>query len=243
MPRSPLAALTAVFTTASFFLMAGCTEPAGMSTADLKKYRTSFTLSEDPEGAMSVLDVREALTGEPLEEDHNHDAEEAEHDEEGHDHEDADHDHEEHDHADHDRHGHDGHDHHAHAVEGGKEIVLVGSVGGLANPWKETEPAFPFSKEHAVLYVVDSAELQEYEAHEHNHAPGEECAFCAAHAGDQSKLMARVEFKGKDGKLLTVPTQKLFELKEKETVVVKGTARIAPGGTLVVEADGLYVRK
>lgn len=193
-----------------------------MSTADLEKYRTSFTLAEDPEGAMSVLDVREALSGESSEDGHDEDAEEAGHDEEGHE-----------DHA---------YDH-VGSTEGDKEIVLVGSVGGLANPWKETEPAFPFSKEHAVLYVVDSAELQEYEAHEHNHAPGEECAFCAAHAGDQSKLMARVEFKGQDGKLLSVPTQKLFELKEKETVVVKGTARLAPGGTLVVDADGLYVRK
>lgn len=199
-----------------------------MSTADLEKYRTSFTLSEDPEGAMSVLDVREALSGDSSAEDHDHDAEESRHDEEGHDHDEADHTHEESAPT---------------ADVGEKKIVLVGSVGGLANPWKETEPAFPFSKEYAVLYVVDSAELQEYEAHEHNHAPGEECAFCAAHAGDQSKLMARVEFKGKDGKLLSVPTQKLFELKEKETVVVKGTARLAPGGTLVVDADGLYVRK
>ena len=55
--------------------------------------------------------------------------------------------------------------------------------------------------------------------------------------------MAVVQFKGRNGKPLRVDARQLFELKEKETVVVKGTARIAPGGMMTVDATGLYARR
>ena len=81
----------------------------------------------------------------------------------------------------------------------------------------------------------------EMEEHAHHHAPGEVCAFCAAHA--PNALVAVVQFKGKNGKPLPVDARELFELKEKETVVVRGTARIAPGGMLTVDATGLFARQ
>ncbi|QDS97754.1 hypothetical protein [Adhaeretor mobilis] len=249
-PYSRLSCLALLL--ACFPLLVGCGQTPGLSTADLDKYRTSFTLTEEPTGAQSVLDVREMLTGETSEDaheghDHGEEAHHEDNDESHHeDHDESHHeDSEDDDPSDHSGHAHEGHAHEGHA-EGEatpQEVVLVGSVGGVANPWQETEPAFPFSEKHAVLYVVDSAELLELDAHAHNHAPGEECAFCAAHAGDQSKLLARVEFNNEDGKLLSVGSRKLFDLKEKETVVIRGKARLVPGGTMIVEADGLYVRR
>jgi hypothetical protein len=81
------------------------------------------------------------------------------------------------------------------------------------------------------------------EEHEHKHAPGEECAFCAAHAADSAHLIAVVQFADEKGRPLAVDSRDLFDLKEKETVVVRGKARIAPGGMLTVDATGLYVRR
>jgi hypothetical protein len=92
-----------------------------------------------------------------------------------------------------------------------------------------------------MFFLADPEAVTELEEHAHHHAPGEECAFCAAHA--PQALVAVVQFKGKNGKPLRVDARELFELKEKETVVVKGTARIAPGGMMTVDATGLYARR
>jgi hypothetical protein len=85
--------------------------------------------------------------------------------------------------------------------------------------------------------------VAEMEEHEHKHAPGEECAFCAAHAGDSAYVLAVVQFADENGKPLKVDARDLFELKEKETVVVRGNAKIDPAGMLIVDATGLYVRR
>jgi hypothetical protein len=81
------------------------------------------------------------------------------------------------------------------------------------------------------------------EEHEHKHAPGEECAFCLAHAGDSAHMLAVVQFADEKGKPLAIDARDLFDLKEKETVVVRGKAKIAPGGMLTINATGLYVRR
>ena len=55
-------------------------------------------------------------------------------------------------------------------------------------------------------------------------------------------MLAMVRFFGENGKVLPVEVKQLFEVSELDTVVVKGTARIE-GGMMVVDADGLYVRR
>ena len=198
---------------------------------------------------------------------HDHDAQEhadhSDHDSAHDSHEDldhADHDHADHadesaeDHADHDHetHAHDAdahgdHDHAAHtahsASAGPLEVVLIGQVGGLANPWKETQPEFPFVKNEAKLFLADPGDVSEVEASGHAHAPGEECAFCEAHAADSSASLAVVQFNDEQGQVLPVDVRQLFDLKGKETVVICGTARIEEGGLLVVDATGLYIRR
>jgi hypothetical protein len=83
----------------------------------------------------------------------------------------------------------------------------------------------------------------EFEEHAHKHAPGEECAFCAAHAADHITSLALVHFKGEDGKPLAVDARELFGLKDQDTVVVRGKAKMTPTGMLEVDATGLYVRR
>jgi hypothetical protein len=121
--------------------------------------------------------------------------------------------------------------------------VMVGSVGGVPNPTDQSHPDFPFAKGKAVFFLADPEAVAEMEEHEHKHAPGEECAFCAAHAAESAHLIAVVQFADENGKPLNIDVRDLFDLKVKETVVVKGKAKVAPGGMLTVDATGLYVRR
>ena len=241
-----------------FFLFAclgaaGCGQPA-LDPAVVAEHKTRLTLAEEPDDAQTVLDVRNAMYG-VSEAAHVHeDGEEHaahEHDADDHDaDEHADHEHpegEEHEHA-HDDHDHDhaGHDHahdDAEPVISEMDVVMVGAVGGVPNPSTQSHPEFPFSERQAIFFLADPEAVAEYEEHEHKHAPGEECAFCSANAAEAAHMVAIVQFNDNQGKPLAVDVRDLFDLKEKETVVVRGKAKIAPGGVLIVDATGLYVRR
>jgi hypothetical protein len=278
--------------------VSGCSKP-GFDPAVVAKHRTALLLEEEPDGAQTVLEVREVMYGAPADtgvpHDHDgdgvadhapedHPAEEGAAEEAGHDHDgdgEADHAAKEHDHADHDHegeaHDHDGdgkadhaaedhdhahegeghdhdhadHDHadhdHAHETKAPLveelDVVLVGSVGGVPNPSDQSTPDFPFAKGQAIFFLVDPEVAAEAEEHAHTHAPGEECAFCAAHAADSAHAIAVVQFADEKGKPLPVDARDLFELKEKETVVVKGKAKATANGMITVDATGLYVRR
>jgi hypothetical protein len=312
MIRSPYALIAAC---GVLLLAAGCSQPA-LDPAVVEAHRTRLELAEEPDGAQTVLEVRQIMYGEegepdgeaaagtggatddPADHDHAEGEEHADHDhdhaddagddaEDGevaaatedakdehadHDHAEgekhADHDHADHDHAaheedhaDHDHAAHEDHDHdgdgvqdHApedHIAETTKkepvlselDVVLVGSVGGVANPSDQSHPEFPFAKGKAIFFLADPAAVAEMEEHEHKHAPGEECAFCAAHAGESAHMLAVIQFNDEKGKTIPVDARELFELKEKETVVVRGKAKVDPSGMLIVDADGLYVRR
>lgn len=122
-------------------------------------------------------------------------------------------------------------------------VTLVGSVGGVANPSAQSHPDFPFAKGKAMFFLADPEAVAEVDEHEHHHAPGEECAFCASHAADMAHALAAVQFKDAAGKVLQIDARELFDLKEKETVVVTGVAKVAVGGMITVDATGVYVRR
>jgi hypothetical protein len=225
-----------------------------MDPAELAQHRAELTLAEEPDDAQTVLDVRAVMFGEdPSDAAHVHvEGEEGESTEEAeHAHEAAADDHDaestdgegEDEHADHDDEA--DHDHEHAETKTPKltelEVVLVGVVGGVPNPSEQSHPDFPFVENQAMFFLADPEAVAEMEEHSHQHAPGEVCAFCAAHAPDT--LLAVVQFQGKNGKPLPVDARELFDLKEKETVVVRGTARLAPGGMMTVEATGLYARR
>lgn len=274
--------------------VSGCSKP-GLDPAVVAKHRKALVLEEEPDGAQTVLEVREVMYGAPAEtgvphdhdgdgvadhapedhpaeegaehagEDHDHDGDgKADHAAEDHDHADhdgdgtADHAAEDHDHAhegeghdDHAGHDHGDHDHadHDHAHDAKTplveelDVILVGSVGGVPNPSDQSTPDFPFAKGKAIFFLVDPEVAAEAEEHAHTHAPGEECAFCAAHAADAAHAIAVVQFADEKGNALPVDARELFELKEKETVVVKGKAKANGNGMITVDATGLYVRR
>ena len=195
------------------------------------------------------------------------DHEEEDHEESNDTHEHLEHGEEEdpHDHHEHEEHEHEGlghdvnaheeddheaeHDDHEHNLSKvalptkAVEVVVVGRIGGLTNPWKSTQPDFPFEKNKAKFFLADPGAVAGAEASGHSHAPGEECPICAAHAKDTTEMLAVVQFVDKKGNVLPIDCRKLFDVKVKDTVVVRGKARVTAGGILSLDATGIYVRR
>lgn len=124
------------------------------------------------------------------------------------------------------------------------EVVLVGQVGGMPNPWGDAESGFPWREGEASFFVVDPSTVAEFSGHEHE--AGEDhsdCVFCQKRAADSVHAVAAVSFNGPDGKPLPVDARKLFDIKANDIVVVKGFAKRINGELLVLDADGLYVRR
>jgi hypothetical protein len=229
-------------------------EPAGEAQT-VSEVRLAM-LGEKAPDVLSLIEHEgeETATSEASTHDHEHaETEHGDHDHADHDHAEPDA-HADHDHADHEHehgdHEHSDHDHadHEHASTGGRDVkemdvVLVGIVGGIPNPSEQSYVDFPFATDQAMFFLADPEAVAELEEHGHKHAPGEECAFCAAHAADAAMLIAAVQFSDENGKVLPVDARELFDLKEGETVVVRGLAKASSGGILSVDANGLYVRR
>jgi hypothetical protein len=228
--------------------LAGCSAKSATDPAEIARLQTRLTLADEPAGVQTVSEIRTAMLGEAppnvlmlLEDDHDHADDHAA---------DGDHDHASAEHSEHDAHDHATPS--ASAEVGGKpkdrhvkemDVVMIGVVGGVPNPLEQTVGEFPFAKGRAMFFLADPTAVAELEEHGHQHAPGEECAFCAAHAADAKALIAAVKFSDDHGKLLAVDSRELFGLKAMDTVVVQGTARVVPGGILTVDATGLYLRR
>jgi hypothetical protein len=224
--------------------LTGCSSPqAGIAPAEVEKLRAKLTLADEPDGVKTVSEVRLAMLGEAapdvlgLIEDadghagHDHAGESADHAEEHAD-----------EGAEHEAEGHEGHKHYDPVVSD-MDVVLVGVVGGIPNPSEQSLPEFPFAKGKAMFFLADPEAVAELEEHGHQHAPGEECSFCAAHAAEASALVAGVIVADESGKLLPVDARELFDLKDKDVVVVRGKAHADAHGTITVAADGVYVRR
>ena len=227
--------------------IAGCTGKPVAAPADpaaVAKFRQQFTLEEEPDGVQTVSEVRTALSGEAppnvlalLEE-------------EGEEHDHANHADAEAEHADHDNEAADDADVELEAGDNAEadrpesmDVAIVGVVGGVPNPMDQTVTEFPFSAGQAMFFLADPEAVAELEEHGHQHATGEECVFCEAHAADARELIAAVNFTDENGKPIKIDARELFELKEHEVVVVRGTAKLDSGGILTVNATGLYVRR
>lgn len=177
--------------TLALICITGCTNESAPDPAMLAEHKSRLVLAEEPDGATTVLDLREQEGGFP---------------------------------------------------EG--EVVLVGRIGGLPNPWKESEPDFPWKKNQATLFLVDPATAAEFADHstdDPDHA--ESCPFCARAAENATGSIATVTFTGPQGKPIEVGAAELLDVEENDLVVVRGQSKILPGDLVVVMADGIYVRK
>lgn len=120
-------------------------------------------------------------------------------------------------------------------VKDADEVVVVGRIGGSLNPWVEGRAAFS---------IVDPSLLACSDEKE----DGEPCScktpwdYCC----ETDKLpnaMALVKFVENDGSVVKHDAHDVFDVKELQTVFIKGTAQRDEAGNLTILAKGMYVRK
>jgi hypothetical protein len=112
------------------------------------------------------------------------------------------------------------------------DIVLLGRIGGRANPWIEGRAAFMVID--AAMNVVASGE---------DSAAGQVCLddCCAELRADMTTLVKIVD---EQGKPLPIDTRELLDVKENDMVVVKGKVhRNDDDGSFTVAARSVYVRR
>jgi hypothetical protein len=124
-----------------------------------------------------------------------------------------------------------------------KDVTLVGQIGGMPNPWKETHPDFPWFKNQASFFVLDSKLAQQFAHHAHHHGGHHDCTFCQNLAAKNAHAVAVVNLTDENGKILKVDSRDLLGLEEKQTVVVRGRAELLGGTMMVLHADGIHVRR
>ena len=112
----------------------------------------------------------------------------------------------------------------------GEDVVIVGRIGGSANPWIDGRAAFS---------IVDNS-LKACSDIEGDHCPIPWDYCC-----ETSKLptgSALVKVVDEKGELVKASAKELLDVKELSTVVVKGKAKRDEAGNLTVLANGVFVK-
>lgn len=113
----------------------------------------------------------------------------------------------------------------------GEPVIVVGRVGGAANPWIEGRAAFMLLDPSMTL-VASGTES----------SGGEICMdeCCAAERTASTTLVKVVD---ESGKVLTADARQLFGLALNDMVVVSGKASKDASGNFAVLANGVHVRQ
>jgi hypothetical protein len=122
-------------------------------------------------------------------------------------------------------------------------VVLVGQVGGVPNPFEETQPDFPWNKSEATFYLVDQDVASKLKAHLAEQGPDhQDCPFCARAIRKSVDSMAAVSLRDETGRPIRIPANDLLELDEEKVVVVQGNASLLAGNMLVIDAERIHVK-
>lgn len=113
----------------------------------------------------------------------------------------------------------------------GEPIIVVGRIGGSANPWVEGRAAFMLL-DASVVVVANGTES----------APGEVCMddCCAIARAESTTLVKVIDARGT---VLSADARQLFGVTVGDMVVVQGKVNKDEAGNFVVLADGVHVRK
>ena len=114
-------------------------------------------------------------------------------------------------------------------IVGQQEVLLVGQIGGIVDPWSRGQASF---------VITDPIATIDGEGHPESCG----CPFCKE-ATDQTEGLALVQFIDAHGSVLQMDAQRLFGIQKDQVVVVLGQAELNQLGHLVVSASGLYVRR
>jgi hypothetical protein len=112
-----------------------------------------------------------------------------------------------------------------------EEVVVLGRIGGGANPWVEGRAAFS---------IVDPS------VKACSDVPGDNCPVPWDYCCETDKLptaSALVTVVDENGDVVKADARPLLNVKELSTVVVKGKAKRDEAGNLTVLASGVYVKQ
>ncbi len=112
----------------------------------------------------------------------------------------------------------------------GDDVVIVGRIGGKENPWIDKRAAFS---------IVD-ASLKPC-----NENPGDTCQtpwdYCCE--ADIGAATAMIKIVDEQGDLVKVGAKDLLDVKELQTLVIRGKAERDEAGNLTVLANEVYVKE
>lgn len=117
------------------------------------------------------------------------------------------------------------------SAKDGDSIVLVGRVGGAANPWIEGRAAF------TMLDASKSIVATGTESKSDEICMGDCCAL------ERAECTALVTVVDEGGRVLPIDSRKLLGITTSDMIVVRGKAKKDDAGNFVVLADGVYVRR
>lgn len=117
------------------------------------------------------------------------------------------------------------------SAKNGDPIVVVGRIGGAANPWVEGRAAFTLLD--ASMSVVAAGEDDE---------AGEMCMEDCC-AGARAACTTLVKVVDADGRLIAADARQLLGITDSDTLVVRGKASKDESGNFFVLADGVHVRR
>jgi hypothetical protein len=121
------------------------------------------------------------------------------------------------------------------------DVVVLGQIGGMPNVWADTHPDFPWYDGQASFFLVDKKIAAQFAAHAKQHGGNHDCAFCRSLAAKNAHAAAVVNLVNDQGEILRIDSRELLELKENQTVIVRGTAKLLGGKLLVIDAKGIYL--
>ena len=116
------------------------------------------------------------------------------------------------------------------SAEDGKPLVMVGRIGGAANPWIEGRAAFTLLD--ASMTVVAEGDMAEGAV-----CTGDCCAT------ERLACTAVVKVVDGDGQLIAMDSRQLLGVKEADMVVVEGKAQKDKAGNFVMLANRVYIRR
>jgi len=124
-----------------------------------------------------------------------------------------------------------------------REVTLVGQIGGMPNVWPDLHPNFPWYQGQASFFLVDKKVAAMFAEHAKQHGGSTaNCSFCQSLAAKNANAIAVINLVDERGEIIRMDTRELLGLKENQTVVIHGKARLLGGSMLVVDADGVYTR-
>ncbi|MEX0641195.1 MAG: hypothetical protein WD468_00760 [Pirellulales bacterium] len=123
-----------------------------------------------------------------------------------------------------------------------REVVVFGQIGGMPNVWPDTHPKFPWYPGQASFFLVDSKIAKQFAQHAKHHGGHDNCVFCQQLAAKNVNAIAVVNLVDADGKTVPIDLQQVVPLKENQTVIIRGKAKLLAGSLLQIDADGIYVK-